>query len=47
MGGEVPTKPEPITVGKEITEMLETDLRAEEEAIGPTEGTWRSPRMGS
>jgi len=33
LGGEPTTKPAPITVGKEIEEMLEIDSKAEEEAI--------------
>lgn len=33
LGGEPTTKPAPITVGDELEEMLEVDVKAEEEAI--------------
>lgn len=33
LGGTPTTKPDPITVGESLTEMLELDVKAEEEAI--------------
>ncbi|MFC2171595.1 bacterioferritin [Acidobacteriota bacterium] len=33
LGGVPTTKPEKITIGKELKEMLELDLKAEEEAV--------------